>query len=163
MDAHDVVDLLNDYFQPLIKVILHHEGTTDKFVGDGVLAVFGSPDPDPQQHQQAVRAAWSLQEAAQATSQARAARGELPCRMHIGVRCGEVFHGFVGALDRLEFTVIGDAVDRVRRYCDAAGAGETLISHDLFQRVFNLIKAEKTTIQTKEAELIAYRVNGLKL
>jgi adenylate cyclase len=162
MDAHDVVDLLNDYFQPLIKVILHHDGTVDKFIGDAVLAVFGSPDPDPQQHQQAVRAALALQEAVQATSQTRAARGDPTCRMRIGVHCGEVFHGFVGALDRLEFTVIGDAVNRACRYCSAAGEGETLVSPDLFQRVFQLIKAEKTTIQTKEGDLAAYRVSGLK-
>ncbi len=162
MDAHDVVALLNDYFQPLIEVILRHEGTLDKFVGDGVLAVFGSPDDDPQQHQRAVRAALALQEAVQATSQARAARGDVTCRMRIGVHCGEVFHGFVGALDRLEFTVIGDAVNRACRYCSAAGPGETFISPDLFQRVFALVKAEKTTITTKEGELAAYRVNGLK-
>jgi adenylate cyclase len=162
MDAHDVVELLNDYFQPLIEVILRHEGTLDKFVGDGVLAVFGSPDPDPQQHQRAVRTALALQEAVQATSQARAARGDKTCRMRIGVHCGEVFHGFVGALDRLEFTVIGDAVNRACRYCSAAGPGETFISPDLFQRVFALVKAEKITIPTKEGELAAYRVNGLK-
>ena len=65
-------------------------------------------------------------------------------------------------MDRLEFTVIGDAVNRACRYCDAAAPGEVLASADLFQRVFNLVKAEKVPIQTKEGELVAYRVKSLK-
>ncbi len=62
MDAHDGVDMLNDYFQPMLGAIFLHDGTLDKFVGDAVLAVFGSPEPDAQQHQKAVAAALTLQQ-----------------------------------------------------------------------------------------------------
>ena len=127
-DAHDLADMLNQYFQPLVEVIFSHDGTVDKFVGDAVLAVFGSPEPDPQQHQKAVRAAVAMQEAVRATNQLRVSRSEEICQMHIGLHCGEVFHGFVGGTDRLEFTVIGDAVNRACRFCDAAEEGEILIS-----------------------------------
>jgi adenylate cyclase len=161
-DAHDVVDMLNQYFQPLVEVIFRHDGTVDKFVGDAVLAVFGSPEPDPQQHQKAVRAAVAMQEAVRTTSQLRAARSEVSCKMRIGLHCGEVFHGFVGGTDRLEFTVIGDAVNRACRFCEAAGEGEILISQDVFQRVFNFVKADKTSIATREGELTAFRVTGLR-
>src|SRR5207247_5442366 len=57
MDAHDVVDMLNHYFQLIAAAIFQYDGTVDKFVGDAVLAVFGSPEPDPQHHQNALRAA----------------------------------------------------------------------------------------------------------
>jgi adenylate cyclase len=162
MDARDVVDMLNHYFQPMVETIFRHDGTVDKFVGDAVLAVFGSPEADPQHHQKAVRAALEIQQAVQATSQLRATRGDVACRVRIGLHCGEVFHGFIGTMDRLEFTVIGDAVNRACRYCECAGEGEVLISPDVFQHVFNLIKAEKTSIQTKEGPLTAYRVKEFK-
>ena len=162
MDSQDVVDMLNHYFQPMVDNLFRYDGTVDKFVGDAVLAVFGSPEPDPQQHAKAVRAALAMQEAVQATTQLRAARGDITCRVRIGIHCGEVFHGFVGTNERLEFTVIGDVVNRTCRYCEAAGEGEVLISQDIFQRVFNLVKAEKTSIQTKEGDLTAYRILGLR-
>jgi adenylate cyclase len=162
LDAHDVVEMLDHYFQQFVQTIFQYDGTVDKFVGDAVLAVFGSPEPDPQHHQKAVRAALALQEAVGTVTKIRAARGDPACQVRVGIHSGEVFHGFVGALDRLEFTVIGDAVNRATRYCSAAGEGEILISPDVFQRVFNLVKAEKTTIQTKEGDLAAFRLKGLK-
>jgi adenylate cyclase len=162
MDARDVVDMLNDYFQPMVETIFRHDGTVDKFVGDAVLAVFGSPEADPQHHQKAVRAALAIQQAVQATSQLRSTRGDVTCQVRIGLHCGEVFHGFIGSVDRLEFTVIGDAVNRACRYCEGAGKGEVFISPDVFQHVFNLIKADKTAIQTKEGPLTAYRVKEMK-
>jgi adenylate cyclase len=162
MDPHDIVDMLNHYLGALVRVILSHDGTIDKFIGDAVLAVFGSPEPDPRQHEKALRAAFALQAAVAEISRARAAHGDAACQVSVGVHCGEVFHGFIGALDRLEFTVIGDAVNRARRYCDAAQPGEVLASADLFQRIFNLVKAERMPIQTKEGELTAYRIKALK-
>ena len=162
MDAQDVVDMLNHYFPAFTEAILRHDGTVDKFIGDAVLAVFGSPEPDPQQHHKAVRAALALQEAVEATSRLRASRGDVTCKVRIGVHSGEVFHGFIGANDRLEFTVIGDPVNRACRYCQAAGEGEILISPEIFQRVFNQVKSEKRVVQTKEGELTAYRLLGLR-
>jgi adenylate cyclase len=162
MDARDVVEMLNQYFQPMVETIFRHDGTVDKFVGDAILAVFGSPEADSQHHQKAVRTALAIQQAVKATSQLRSARNESTCQVRIGLHCGEAFHGFIGTVDRLEFTVIGAAVNRASRYCTGAGEGEILISPDLFQHVFNLVKADKTTIQSKEGELTGYRVKGLK-
>ena len=158
MDAHDVVDMLNDYFHPMIDAIFREDGVVDKFVGDAVLAVFGSPEADPLQHQKAVRAAVAMQQAIAATTRLRAARNDVTCQARVGVHCGEVFHGFVGTVSRLEFTVIGDAVNRACRYCQAAEEGEILISPKVFQHVFALVKADKAVVQTKEGELMAHRV-----
>jgi class 3 adenylate cyclase len=80
----------------------------------------------------------------------------------VSVHTGEVFQGFLGANDRLEFTVIGDAVNRASRYCDAARDGEVLISQEVFQRVYNLVRTEKTKIQTREGEVEVYRLKGLR-
>src|SRR5262249_61020502 len=122
----------------------------------------GSPEPDVQHAQKAIGAAMAIQEAVRNITQLRAARSDPTCQVRIGVHSGEVFHGFVGALDRLEYTVIGDAVNRASRYCEAAGEGQILISPEVFQRVFNVVRADKTAITTKEGELVAYRLKEMK-
>src|SRR5262249_5900430 len=93
----------------------------------------------------------------------RRSRGQTVCEMGIGIHCGEVLHGFVGSEERMEFTVIGDTVNRTSRYCDAAGPREVLISPELFQRVWKLVCATRTAVDTKhEGTLPAYQVEGLR-
>ncbi len=163
MDAGDVVDLVNDYLPALSAPIFKHDGTIDKFLGDAILAVFGSPDPDPQQHEKAVLAGLAMQEAVKELNLKRKARGDVTVEVGIGVHCGTVLHGFIGAQERLEFTVIGDAVNRANRFCSGARGGDVLISTEVYQRVFKLVQADKTTVSTKhEGDLVAYRLKGIK-
>ncbi len=149
MDAGDVVEMLNSYFSALVNAIFQHAGTVDKFIGDAILAVFGSPEPDPDHHAQAVRAAWAMQAAIQQVNEKRRACGQVVCEMGIGIHCGEVLHGFIGSEERMEFTVIGDTVNRTARLCAGAGPSQIVISPELHQRVWKLVTASKTEIQTK--------------
>jgi adenylate cyclase len=159
MDAQDVVEMLNQYFPPLVECIFKHDGAIDKFIGDAILAVFGSPEPVTQHQEKAVRAALAMQAATEKLNAGRAAQGLPACQMGIGIHCGEVIHGFIGTAERLEFTVIGDAVNRASRYCDGAGGGEILISPEMRARVWRAFSLEETRIATKhEGELPAYRV-----
>jgi adenylate cyclase len=161
LDAEDVVDMLNDYFSALVEVAFRFDGTVDKFIGDAMLVVFGSPEPDLQQHDKAVRAALGMQEAIQAVSATRALRGHPTCEMGIGVHRGEVLHGFIGSNERMEYTVIGDAVNRATRYCDAAGPGEILISAELHEWVWRTVQCEPVTVTTKRGDALpALRVKG---
>ncbi|MGH9713111.1 MAG: adenylate/guanylate cyclase domain-containing protein [Candidatus Acidiferrales bacterium] len=163
MDTDSVVDLLNDYFSALVDPIFKNDGTIDKFVGDAILAVFGSPEADPQQYDKAVRAAFGMQKAMEEMNKKRAEKGEVTCGIGVGIHCGEVLHGFIGSADHMEFTVIGDAVNRASRYCSAANAGEVLISPDMHQRVWRLVKSERKIIPTKhEGDLVAFRLENLK-
>ncbi len=163
MDADDVVEMLNDYLGVLVPVIFANNGTVDKFMGDAILAIFGSPEADPKHHENALRAAVEMQNAVMKLNEARHLRGA-PCGdFGIGIHCGEVVHGFVGTADRMEFTVMGDAVNRAARYCAAAAEREVLISPEMHEHVWRFAETEQATIQTKhEGSLVAYRVNGLK-
>jgi adenylate cyclase len=163
MDAEDIVDMLNSYFSALVEAIFQHDGTVDKFVGDGILAVFGSPEHDDEQHAKAVRAAIAMQAALKKVNHARKTRNQVICEIGIGVHCGEVLHGFIGSDECMEFTLIGDAVNRTSRFCDGAGAGEVLISPELHQRVWKIVQAVPTTIKTKhEGDWPAFRVISIK-
>lgn len=163
MDSEDVVDMLNDYFSALVEVVFKFDGTVDKFIGDAMLVIFGSPEPDAQQHEKAVRAALAMRGAIEAVSAARRARGQTPCEMGIGLHSGEVLHGFIGSSERMEFTVIGDAVNRATRYCDAAAPGEILISPEVHQWVWRKITSEPVTVTIKhEGQWPAFRLKGLR-
>ncbi len=163
MEAEDIMDMLNNYFSSLVEQIFKYDGTIDKFVGDAILAVFGSPEPDPQQHEKAVRAAVAMQAKMKELNAQRAARGQVVCDIGIAVHCGEVAHGFIGSQERMEFTVIGDAVNRASRYCDGAPAGEILVSPEVHQRIWKIAHVESTTIETKhEGNFPAFRIKGLK-
>ncbi len=161
MSADDIVAMLNEYFAALVDCVFRHDGTVDKFIGDSILAVFGSPEADPKHHQKAVAAAVEMQQMMQRVSERRASRGEVVCQLGIGVHSGEVLHGFIGSPERMEFTVIGEAVNLAARYSDGAKGSEVLISPEVYQRVWTMFQAEKISIVTKhEGDLAAYRVTA---
>lgn len=163
MDAEDVVAMLNDYFSALTECIFRNDGCIDKFVGDAILAVFGSPEPDAQHRLKAVKAAAEMQHAMAEVSGRRHARHETTCEIGIGVHSGEVLHGFIGSLERMEYTVIGDTVNKAARYCDAAKAGEVIISPEIHQHVWRNVVATQLSVPTKhEGDLAAHRLESLR-
>jgi adenylate cyclase len=163
LDAEDVADLLNDYFSSMTTRVFQNDGTINDFVGDAIMAVFGSPEEDPAHSLKALTAAVQMQEAARAVSAARAAAGKVSCEIGIGVHCGEVVHGFIGSNDCMEYTVVGEVVNYTARYCSGARGGEVLLSPEMHARVWDHVDAEKTVIETKhEGNLPAYRVLRLR-
>jgi adenylate cyclase len=164
MDAEDVMEMLNDYFSVLVSALFRFDGTVDKFVGDSILAVFGSPEADSKQYEHAVGAAMEMQTQMAALNKLRSASGRPTCEIGIGVHCGTVLHGFIGSSDRMEFTVVGDPVNRAARYCAGAKAGEVLISPDVHQHVWRDVDVEPRAITTKhEGDFSAFRLKSIKV
>jgi adenylate cyclase len=163
ISTDEVMDLLNDYISALVDAVFKHDGTVNDITGDAVLAVFGSPEPDPLRHEKAIRTALAMQSAMREVTEKRRQRGQVTCAIGIGVHCGEVLHGFIGSNDLMELTIIGEAVNWTSRYCAGAASGEILISPALHQHVWRYVDTELTTIETKhEGRLSAYRLTGLK-
>lgn len=149
MSPEEVVEMLNDYYSELVGVVMDYQGTIDKFIGDAILAVFGSPETDQYQDVNAVRAAAVMQQTIRYVNERREAEGKKFCDLGIGVPKGEVLHGFIGSEERLEFTVIGDAVNRAARLCDGADAGQVLVSPELKETLPDRFKFEQSEIVDK--------------
>jgi adenylate cyclase len=163
LGASQMADLIGEYFSTVIDVVFAHGGSIERFVGDAIFAVFGTPEPDPKQTENAIRAAIEMQEALRTLSASRSRRGVATCGFGTGIDCGEVLHGFFGNSERLEFNVIGNAANRASRLCSGAQAGEVLISQEVYKREFRSIDSEPTVIATKhEGDLPAHRLLGLK-
>lgn len=159
MQPEDVSEMIEEYFSRLVPIVFKHQGMVDKFVGDSIVAVFGSPVADPQQHLHAVQAAIEMQSAMSEINLDRQTRGKLTGELGIGIHCGEVVHGFVGSTERMEYTVIGDAVNRASRLCDGAGKGEVLISPEMYKWTWKSYEVKETSVPTKhEGNLNAYCV-----
>jgi adenylate cyclase len=163
MEAEDVVELLNDYFPALSSCVFQNDGTINDFVGDAIMAVFGSPEENPNHSVNALKAAVQMQQAADSVSASRSANGKASCEIGIGVHCGDVVHGFIGSTECMEYTVVGDTVNFSSRYSACARGGEVLLSPEIHQRVWEHVHAEKMTIETKhEGKVSAYRVIRLR-
>lgn len=163
MNPAEVIDMLEEYFAHIVPPINKH-GMVDKFIGDGILAVFGSPGPDEEQQLHAVRAALEMQAAMREVNERRASLGKPIAELGIGVDHGEVIHGYIGSPDELTYTVIGDAVNRASRFCDAAEGGTVLISNEVFGHIQRqLDEWEPAEFEDKhKVRYRSYRVASLK-
>jgi adenylate cyclase len=166
MAPDDVVEMLNEMLGVCVPIIFEYDGMVDKYVGDSIVAVFGSPEPDHQQWAKAVQAAIEIQQAIHELGNERQSRYLPIYQVGIGIHSGEVVHGFIGSPERMEYTVVGDTVNWAARCCDGADKGEIVISRAVYEHVYRLVKVLPKTIKSKhreiEPDLAAYIVKGLK-
>ena len=140
MKANQVVLLLNEIFQLVTDRILEQGGTIDKFIGDSVMAYFGSPVPYADHAQRAVAAAVEVMQAMEERNlRGRnldpSAGSSIPVEAGIGIHTGVVVVGNIGSDRRMDFTAVGDAVNVAHRLEKLARPGEILVSEAVQRRV----------------------------
>lgn len=135
MGAGELAIFLNEYRTRMALQVTEHGGIIDKFIGDGIMAVFGVPQPRKQDALNAVQCALAILAASDHLNVERAAERLLPVRIGIGVHYGDVTAGVLGNEQRLEFTVIGDTVNVASRIEELAGelAASVLVSADAIE------------------------------
>jgi adenylate cyclase len=115
MPPEDVVSLLRGFHERMETAIFAHQGTLDKYIGDGLMATFGTPTPGDFDATNALATARHMLSELAAWNQERAARGEPALKVSIGIHYGTVVQGDIGGGRRLEFTVLGDTVNVASR------------------------------------------------
>ncbi len=111
MDAEELVRFLNDYFQRMVRVVLDHGGNIDKFQGDGMLVVFGAPNPMEDHAERALAAALAMVREIDRFNRDQLGSGRPAISVGMGLDTGQVVAGHVGSDDRMEFTLIGVPVN----------------------------------------------------
>jgi adenylate cyclase len=136
-EAQEVVAAINRLFETVVPIIAHHGGHVDKFIGDGLLAVFGAPERSDDHADRAVRAAVGI------AQRVNHGDGEL-LQVGVGVNSGQVVAGSIGGAGRLNFSVIGDAVNVAARVEAATRelGDEVLITASTHERLGETIEAE---------------------
>ncbi len=109
-----VVQLLNEYFERMVEVVFRNNGTLDKFIGDGMMVIFGAPEDDPYQEEHAVKAALEMQAELRGLADKWKPEG-LNLRIGIGINSGPAIVGSIGSSRRMEYTAIGDTVNLASR------------------------------------------------
>jgi class 3 adenylate cyclase len=128
LSPRQVADVVGRHASAMAEVVLSHGGMLDKFAGDGVMAVFGAPKPLPGDADRAIACAVAMQRRQAELNEEAPAAGLPLTEIGIGVNTGLVIAGTVGGAGRLDYTVIGDAVNVAQRLQSEAGPGEILVS-----------------------------------
>jgi len=133
MSPDEIASLLTSYFTEMVEIVFEHGGTLDKFIGDALMALWGAPLAREDDADRAIQAALAMQRRLERLNRESAGPGRPVLLIGIGLDVGEVFAGNIGSERRLEYTVIGDAVNTAARLCAEASPGEVLISECLYR------------------------------
>jgi adenylate cyclase len=132
MSPDEIATLLTEYFTEMVEIVFEHGGTLDKFMGDAIMALWGAPLRRDDDADRAIRAAIEMQRVLDELNAKWTREGRRRVEIGIGINFGEVFAGNIGSDRRLEYTVIGDAVNTAARLCAKAGPGEILLTQPLY-------------------------------
>jgi adenylate cyclase len=163
-DPELLVEFVNDFLGRMTEIIMSHEGTLDKFVGDEVMALFSAPFPQPDHALRAVRVGLEMQTAHQAVLETWQTRGLGSAPIGVGIATGELTVGEMGCPQRTDYSVIGRAASLGSRICGAAAAGQVLISQATYDLVKGQVQATPITgLQLKgvDHDVTAYHVTRI--
>ncbi len=131
MRPDDVAHLLSEFFSVMVEVVFRRGGTLDKFIGDAIMAQWGAPIAGSDDAGSAMAAALEMMRELETLNAKWRAQNRPALHIGVGLNYGESFAGYIGSERRLEYTVIGDAVNTASRLCAAAEGGEILLSGDM--------------------------------
>jgi len=166
MRPEEVVELLSEFFDRMVEVILKHNGTIDKFLGDGMMVMFGAPLDDPYQEEHAVLAAVEMQKELRALCIKWEAEGRRSIKMGIGINSGSAIVGNIGSAEHMEYTAIGDTVNLAARLESATKdlGAEIVVSeqtYDAVRPLFQWKPAGAVNLRGRSEPVRAYAVEGV--
>ena len=149
LGAQGTVKLLNDYFTIMVDCITDEGGMLDKFIGDAMMCIFGTPVPHEDDPDRAVRAAIRMMTDLKVFNDKRSTEGKMPIDHGMGINTDSIVSGNIGSPKRMDYTVIGDGVNlaaRIESACKQYGA------HILISEFTH--KAVKATYRTRQVDYV---------
>jgi adenylate cyclase len=156
-----IVQLLNRYFSAMTDIIFAHGGTLDKYLGDGLMALFGAPTVTPKDAANAMSAAVAMQRRMLSINDELRAEGYPEIGVGIGLHTGEVIVGYIGSERRSEYTAIGDTVNTASRLESNAKAGEILVSEvtaNAAQSRYQLVPRDPIAVKNREQPVPLFEI-----
>lgn len=157
----ETIQVLNQYLHACADVIFRHQGTLDKFIGDGVMAIFGAPYPLERHEEHALQAALSLVRRAELLKQTLGAE-DIAVQFGIGIQSGEAVVGNIGSEAlRLDYTAIGDTVNTAARLESQAKPGQVLVGEETVRRLgsrFNMSEVGPLKLKGKSEPVLVYEL-----
>jgi len=160
-----IVNLLNRYFSAMTDIIFAHGGTLDKYLGDGLMALFGAPTTTPEDASNALNAAVAMQRRLLGINQELRQEGLSEVGVGIGLHTGNVIVGYIGSERRSEYTAIGDAVNTASRLESNARGGQILISDATAKAArsrYKLHPRDPITVKNREQPVVLWEVDWQK-
>jgi adenylate cyclase len=168
MEPGRVVEILNEYFTRVTDVIFDNGGTLDKYIGDAVMAVFGAPISKGNDAAAAVNSAMQIQRLLIELNRDAAAREWPDLRVGIGINTGNAIAGNIGSPRRLDYTVVGDAVNTAQRLMTNAAGGQILISESTAKKLgktgktIDLERLPELKVKGRSEAVPVFRVNWVE-
>jgi adenylate cyclase len=168
MEPGRVVEILNEYFTRVTDVIFDNGGTLDKYIGDAVMAVFGAPISKGNDAAAAVNSAIQIQQLLVELNRDAAAREWPELRVGIGINTGNAIAGNIGSPRRLDYTVVGDAVNTAQRLMTNAAGGQVLISESTAKKLgktgktIDLERLPELKVKGRSEAVPVFRVNWVE-
>ena len=156
----EVIETLNHYLSLAAEVVLGWNGTLDKFLGDGLMAIFNAPDDQPDHVHRAADAALALLRAA---NEVNAIHGH-KLSYSVGVNVGEAVVGYLGTDRAMNYTAIGDTVNLAKRLQEYAAPGQILVEETVIKKLGSLAQAKplgEIKLKGRKKQAFAYELHGL--
>lgn len=163
LEPEEVVQILNEYLDLCSQCIFQYDGTIDKFMGDGIMVIFGAPIPQEDHAQRAVGAALMMKERSDELAKRLMEKYGRTVSFGMGINSGPAVIGNIGSKERLDYTAIGDTVNLAARLEANAKPGQILISEATYERVkdkFSFTPLEPIKVKGKEKPVNIYQVEG---
>jgi adenylate cyclase len=161
-----VVQTLNEYFSEMTKIIFENEGTLDKFIGDAIMASFGTPIFNPHSAQNAVKSGVCMLKKLEELQKKWESEGRPSFKIRVGINTGDVVAGNIGSPDRMDYTVIGDNVNLASRLESNAKPMTVLISESTYMKIKDIVTAnprEPIMVKGKSKPVQTYEVTDIRI
>jgi len=167
LSPQEVSNLLNEYYNYFNQCAKFYFGTVDKFIGDAVMLVFGAPKPDKDHQFHALACAVLMNQLVRRLNHMRREKGLYEVNLRIGINSGSMLAGLIGGINRMQYTVVGDAVNLASRLCSEASASQIIIEESMYNTISKTHKINAETrkqikVRGKAEPVSIYHVHGIE-